>query len=226
MEIIVLAGGFGTRLKSVVSDLPKPMAPVRDKPFVEYLLNWIKNYQVSRIIFSVGYKHEIIVEYFGNEFNSIPVSYAIEDRPLGTGGAIVNSFQFMETDTAIIINGDTWFPINLDELNNIHLKNDNKLTIALKELKDFDRYGTVNLEDGIITEFIEKKYCETGFINAGVYAVNKNFIKDLNLPEVFSFEKDVFEKQAKKGVIKGCSFNAQFLDIGIPEDYNKAELML
>jgi D-glycero-alpha-D-manno-heptose 1-phosphate guanylyltransferase len=222
MEVIVLAGGMGTRLRAVVNDLPKPMAPVNGKPFLEYLFQWLSLYFVSRIILSVGYKSDAISEYFGNSFGNIPLEYIIETEPLGTGGALKFALNYTTEEDVVIINGDTYFPIDLDKFLDFHILNKSKLSIALKKMEKFDRYGTVELFGQTIIHFNEKQFCEEGLINGGIYLINASYIRSISLPEIFSFEKEVIEKQTKNKNFKGMIFNEPFIDIGIPDDYFKA----
>jgi len=222
MEVVLLAGGMGTRLHSVVSDLPKPMAPVNNKPFLEYIFQWIAKYPVSSVILSVGYKSEAISNYFGDYFQNIPLKYVKDAKPLGTGGAIVYALKAAADSDVIIINADTYFPVDINELVNFHKLKEAKLTVALKTMKAFDRYGTVELIGDTISRFNEKQFCEEGLINGGIYVVNKDFVNSMSLPEVFSFEKEILEKQADSGALKGLVFTEPFIDIGIPEDYYRA----
>jgi D-glycero-alpha-D-manno-heptose 1-phosphate guanylyltransferase len=222
MEVIVLAGGMGTRLRAVVSDLPKPMAPVNNKPFMEYLFIWLSKYPITRIILSVGYKAEVIADYFGDNFQNIPLVYVKEPEPLGTGGAVKLALKQVINDEFLIVNADTYFPVDLNIFNDFHVHNNSGLSIALKKMVNFDRYGTVELKDETILNFNEKKFCEEGLINGGIYLVKKDFLNSLPLPEVFSFEKEVLEKQANTGSLKGKLFDDPFIDIGIPEDYYRA----
>jgi D-glycero-alpha-D-manno-heptose 1-phosphate guanylyltransferase len=224
-EAIILAGGFGTRLQSVVSDLPKSMAPVNGKPFLEYVFDYLELYSVKKVILAVGYKHEAIEEHFKKRFKYINVSYSVEEEPLGTGGAIKKAFSQVEGKQAIVMNGDTMYRVNLGKLYDFQLIHKSKMTIALREVKDTSRYGTVILnERAQITDFVEKGQATgPGLINGGLYAINKEFLESLELPEKFSMEKDCFEAIHKKQVLFGMKCNQFFLDIGIPEDYNKAQ---
>ena len=222
MEAIILAGGMGTRLSKAIADIPKPMAPVNDKPFLFYLLNWIKNYPVERIILSTGYRAESIFEYFGSSFENIPLEYVTEEKPLGTGGAFIKALESIRGINILILNGDTWFPINLNEFYTFHLKNNNVFSIALKRMKKFSRYGSVECAGSTITGFNEKKQCEEGLINGGIYLVNRSFFKSRKFPEVFSLEKEILVKEAGTSVLKGVVFDDPFLDIGIPDDYHRA----
>ncbi len=217
--VIILAGGFGTRLSTVVKDVPKPMAPINGKPFMHYLFKELKQQSVSKVIISVGYLKEIIQDYFQDHYLGIAINYAIETEPLGTGGAIKYALDEVESD-AYILNGDTYFDI---ELSKIKMK-DCDLAIALKPMFNFDRYGTVALDNHQqIISFHEKKHCESGLINGGVYYVKKSLFQKISTPKKCSFEKDILEKHLKEISIKGKIFDNYFIDIGIPEDYHKAQ---
>ena len=227
MDIIVLAGGMGTRLREVVSDIPKPMAPIKGKPFLEYLFNWLSSYSsIQKIILAVGYKSETIINYFGRSFKQTPIVYVNEHEPLGTGGAILNVLQACDSDDVLIVNGDTYFPIDIEQLEEFHRNNKKPVSIALKKMTDFDRYGTVEIVQDFIVRFNEKAYCEEGLINGGIYIVDKNWLKQEEYPARFSFEKDVLERNVTKGLLAGKIFDDVFVDIGIPEDYSKASLIV
>ena len=227
MDVIVLAGGMGTRLKEVVSDIPKPMAPVKGEPFLKYLLDWLSNYSlIQRFVLAVGYKSETIVDCFGQSFKQIPVIYVNEHEPLGTGGAILNALKACDSDNVLIINGDTYFPIDIKLFEEFHRNNKKPVSIALKRMKDFDRYGTVETQQNSIVKFNEKTYNKEGLINGGIYIVNKDWLEQEKYPSKFSFEKDVLEKNVTKSLLAGKIFDDVFVDIGIPEDYKKAALIV
>ena len=220
MEAIVLAGGFGIRLNSVISDIPKPMAPINGKPFLEYILKYLeKNNIINRVVLSVGYKWETIKEYFGNSFNEIELIYSIEDKPLGTGGAIKRAMDKVKKNQVYIMNGDTFFDIDLKTL---ELKRNNKLQLSLKHMKEFDRYGCVESDkDGYVIGFTEKGYRDNGNINCGVYLSSKDIFEGYVLAEEFSFENFI-HKEYKNLKITTKVFDSYFIDIGIPTDYIKA----
>lgn len=219
MEAIVLAGGLGTRLRSVVSNLPKPMAPIEDKPFLEYILRYLQKNGITRVVLSVGYKWETIKAYFGDKFENIELVYSIEDEPLGTGGAIKKAIDEIQDDQAYIINGDTFFDVDLNKLT----LEENKLMLSLKQMEDFDRYGCVESNDSnFITSFTEKGYRKIGNINGGIYLASKDIFEKYTIEEKFSFEEFMqtnFETLNAKVEI----FDSYFIDIGIPEDYEKAQ---
>lgn len=216
--VLILAGGFGTRLSSVVQDVPKPMAPINGFPFLHYLMSYLKQQKAQRVLMSVGYKSEIIMDYFGSECEGIQIEYVVEKEPLGTGGAIQLAFEKIEK-AAFVLNGDTFFDVDLNQL--IAIPSD--ITIALKTMQNIDRYGTVELdENGRISAFKEKQFHQQGMINGGVYFIHKNIFDKINTPKVFSFEKEVLEKHTSSLKIYGVAFENYFIDIGIPEDYYKA----
>jgi D-glycero-alpha-D-manno-heptose 1-phosphate guanylyltransferase len=224
MDAIILAGGLGTRLKEVIKDVPKPMAPVNGKPFLQYILDWLSSYPVKKIILSVGYKYEAIKDYFGDNYGNIPIEYAIENEPLGTGGGVKKALKKTTEDNVVIINGDTYFPININELLEFHIANRSSVTIALKRMGNFDRYGSISITGNVITKFEEKRYCKSGLINGGIYMLNKEITNLIqNYPDKFSFEKDLLEKGLGTGFVQGIVFDESFIDIGIPEDYLKSQ---
>lgn len=228
MQAIILAGGFGTRLQNVVKDIPKPMAPINAKPFLFYLLSYLKKHNFTDIIFSVHYLKEQIEQYFGNNFLGLNISYAIEEEPLGTGGAIINSFKYIDkSKPVVILNGDTFLEIDYQKLIVNHQKNKVNFTIALKEMNNCSRYGKVEInQNDVIIDFKEKSNNqEQGFINSGIYVVNPNiFDKYKNkLTKKFSFETDFLMKFTKELEINAFKVKDYFIDIGIPEDYQKAQ---
>lgn len=223
-EAIILAGGKGTRLKAVVSDIPKPLAPVNNTPFLTYLLKYLKKQGLKHIILSVGYKWEMIKEIYGEGFEGMNITYAVEETPLGTGGAIALSFQQAKTKDILILNGDSFIDFNLKGLYEFHKVNNSSLSIVLKEMKDFERYGSVVVGKDRIFSFCEKKFTPKGFINTGVYLANRDIFKVTNLEGRFSFEQDYLEKEVSKGNFCGYKTEGYFIDIGIPEDYKKANI--
>lgn len=227
-EVIILAGGLGTRLRSVVNDLPKCMAPVAGKPFLWYLLKYLSHFDIDRVILSVGYLRDIIINWINENCNNFPFSfdYAIETTPMGTGGGIKLALGKCLNDNVIILNGDTFFNVNLNELYNQHLLYSASITLALKPMEHFDRYGNVRINNHTIIKFEEKKYCASGLINGGVYVINRLGNIFNGLPDKFSFETDVLQPQCIKQNIYGITQNGYFIDIGIPEDYIKANTEL
>lgn len=221
-EAIILAGGLGTRLRSVVNDVPKCMAPVNGIPFINFIVSYLKNEGVTKFIFSLGYKHELITAYLDKTFPELDKHYSIETEQLGTGGAIKKACEFVSGENVLALNGDTLFNIDIHSFLKEHKEKAAECTVALKEMKDFSRYGSVEVnKDDSITAFHEKKYCEKGLINGGIYAMQTKSFLNKNLPTVFSFEKEYLEKFVLDGKVAGFKKDYYFIDIGIPEDYQK-----
>lgn len=221
-EAIILAGGLGTRLRPVVSAVPKCMAPVNGIPFIHFIITYLQKEGVERFIFSLGYKSEIVIDYVNKTFPALEKEYVVEATPRGTGGAIKLACNKVKNADVIILNGDTLFNINLKNLSEFHHHKKADFTVALKEMRNFSRYGSVVIDkNDLIKAFNEKKYCEKGFINGGVYALNVNSFINENLPENFSFEKDFLEKNTGKKKFYGLECEYYFIDIGIPEDYDR-----
>jgi D-glycero-alpha-D-manno-heptose 1-phosphate guanylyltransferase len=223
-EAIILAGGFGTRLQTVVNDLPKPMANVADKPFLHYVVKQLIQQGIQRIVFSVGYKSEYIVDYFTNTDFSIEMLFQKENEPLGTGGGIKYAMQACQSNDILVLNGDTYFDIDFSTLHTIYLEKKAKAALALRFVDNAGRYGQVKLnENSIITTFEEKNLSaiKAGCINGGTYILNKNYFIE-NTEIKFSIEKDFFEKQVDQDILAGHVYDNYFIDIGIPEDYYKA----
>ncbi|EDO7464422.1 NTP transferase domain-containing protein, partial [Campylobacter coli] len=214
MQAIVLAGGLGTRLKSVVQDLPKPMAPINGKPFLAFVLEYLKKQGIAEVILSVSYKYELIQEYFKDEFEGMKIRYNVEKELLGTGGAIKDALKLIQNQV-YVLNGDTIFDIDLKKL----FLNNSKICIALKQMQNFDRYGTVNVDDqGIVTSFEEKVFKKQGLINGGIYLLKKDIFDNFDLEKKFSFEK-FLQENFELLKIQTQIFNDYFIDIGVPEDY-------
>lgn len=222
-QAIVLAGGKGTRLQSVVQDLPKPMAPIASQPFLFYQLSFLQQQGIEEVILSVGYKRASIQNHFKDSFKDMRLKYVIEETPLGTGGAIREALRETNGDV-FILNGDTFFPIHLQTFYAWHHKEIHPLSIALKKVFQSDRYGTVALKNHHILGFEEKKYIEAGYINGGIYCCSANLFDSFDLPKVFSFETDFLQKYLNNPIeVHGYPFDDYFIDIGIPEDYNTAQ---
>lgn len=222
MEAIILAGGLGTRLKSVLAETPKCMAPVNGKPFLYYVLKYLKNQDFKRVVLSVGYLKEQIIDYLKNE-NEIEVAFAEEEIPLGTGGALKFALDFCKSKNPFVLNGDTLFNVNLKKMLKQHADNQSDITIAVRRVDDVSRYGEIEFdEQKRILNFKEKSdFPKEGFINGGTYIVDKELFRDFEF-EKFSLEKDFFVPKVKKLNFSAFISNDSFLDIGIPSDYEKA----
>ncbi|MBE9509843.1 MAG: nucleotidyltransferase family protein [Bacteroidetes bacterium] len=221
-EAIILAGGLGTRLKSVISDIPKPMAPIHDKPFLEYLLSYLVKFKIKKTVLSVGYKYQYIFDHFGDNYKGIELLYAIEDKPLGTGGGIRNAVDHINNDHFFLLNGDTYYETDLDKLYHLHIKEKANITLSLLPMEKFSRYGSVKVNGTKIIEFMPKKFTEKGLINGGVYVVNRSVFQKYSPGKKFSFETDLLQVMCNSLNFHGYISEAPFIDIGIPEDYKKA----
>lgn len=223
-EAIVLAGGLGTRLKGVVKDIPKPMAEVNGRPFLSYILDYLARAGVGRAVLSIGYRYGSIKDFFGPAYKDMELDYAIEDEPLGTGGAILEAMKAVRGQEIFILNGDTFFDLSLQGLIKAHRDSLADITLALKPMRDLDRYGTVILKGDRVAGFREKSFQSSGYINGGVYAVKKNIaerLKALGLKR-FSFESDFLQREIAGLNAFGFVSDSYFIDIGIPEDYERA----
>lgn len=224
-EGIILAGGFGTRLQSEVSDVPKCMAEVAGKPFLSYLFDYAIAQKFDHIILALGYKADIVIDWISHQRCPFEISYVIEEAPLGTGGAITYALGKVSNKDVFVINGDTFFDVDTHALLEFHRTKQADISITLKPMTDFDRYGSVTTdENNRITLFNEKKYCPEGLINGGIYIIDRQLFNKLSLPDKFSFEKDVMESQLQNIGIFGFEQDHYFIDIGIPSDFEKANI--
>ena len=226
-EAIILAGGLGTRLRPEVPDLPKCMAPVAGKPFLCHVMDYCRQQGLERLIFSLGYRHEVIENYMLENCFDLSFVFSVEDEPLGTGGAIKKACKLAQSEHVVILNGDTLFHVNLSEMAAVHEQKNADCTLALKPMKAFDRYGVVEYNSDLsVKSFREKQFYESGTINGGVYILNTaHFIKE-PFPDKFSFEKDYLEPYYNKRPLFAVVQDAYFIDIGIPEDYKRAQTEL
>lgn len=223
-ECIVLAGGLGTRLRSVVADKPKCMAPVGKHPFLYYLLKYLKEQGITHVVLSLGYKSEQVIDWCKEAHLDIEISFVIEEEPLGTGGGILLAMSEVKGHEFFITNGDTFFGVPLHELYSFHQQKQSALSLALKPMYQFERYGSVELdENGRITAFLEKQFREKGLINGGIYLTSKQYLQSLGLPQQFSFEKEVLEKSK---ALYGFISDTYFIDIGVPDDYARVQTEL
>ena len=225
----VLAGGLGTRLRSIVSDVPKPMAPVDDQPFLEYLLKFWITQGISKFIISVSYMRDSIINYFGDNYQGIQLEYFIEKDPLGTGGGLIKIANQL-SDTFVVINGDTFFEISLNELNLFKNKTQAEVVIALFKSNDRERYGQVLLNEiNQVKGFLKSNKDYSKLSNGGVYLIdpivlNKNSYK---FKIKCSLENDILPTLINQGsTVVGIEQKGKFLDIGVPADYKRAKKFL
>lgn len=222
MEAVILAGGLGTRLREIVADAPKSMAQVCGRPFLSYLLDQLQALGIKKVVLATGYRHALLADHFGSSYGNISLAYSVESEPLGTGGAIAKALQLCTSENVLVLNGDTFFAVEFKEMMACHLRLQADISVALKEMVSFDRYGSVTMECGRIVAFHEKKMCDRGYINGGVYIVRKSLFTGLGFPERFSFEEDFLGKYLHSFMVAGFKSDGYFIDIGIPEDYARA----
>jgi D-glycero-alpha-D-manno-heptose 1-phosphate guanylyltransferase len=218
MEAVILAGGLGTRLRGVIGEIPKCMAPVGRKPFLQYQLEWLSRFDIGHVVLSVGYLREQIVDFVQGRDWPFRISYAVEKEPLGTGGGIRLALSKCKGNKVFVLNGDTFYNVDLHALTFTA-----PVTLALKPMWDFDRYGAVDWDGDLVNAFHEKKYCPEGLINGGVYAIDRSQLDMSLFPKTFSFEREVLEPLADYGLVAGEVQDGYFIDIGIPEDYARAQ---
>ena len=225
MEVIILAGGFGKRLQDRVNNLPKPMAPINGRPFLDYLFDYLFKNNIEKVILSVFYKFEQIKEYYKNSYKNISISYSIDSEPLGTGGAIKAALKKSSSENTLIINGDTYFNVDLECLYKYHSSKKNDITIALKKMENFDRYGTVETnKEGKVLTLKKRVYRKSGSIDGGIYLVKNDLFYE-NDDKYFSFN-DFIINNINKLKIGSLLFDEVFIDIGVPNDYDKANKVL
>ena len=225
MEAVILAGGFGTRLRAVVPDLPKPLAPVAGRPFLAILLAELARQGFTRVVLSVGYKHELIRATFGEQFMGMEVAYAVEEQPLGTGGAIRLASRQCRGEEMFVLNGDSYVALDYAAMRASHRAARARLTLCAVEVPDVGRYGKVIIGNGRVTGFAEKGGSGPGCINAGVYLLAPALVQGDDLPEAFSFEQDFLTPRLQQLDPLAYVANGLFIDIGVPEDYARAETL-
>lgn len=221
MEAIILAGGLGKRLKSIVSDLPKPMAPVAGRPFLELLLSSLRLKGVTRAILSIGYMSQAITSHFQEHSVDMDLAYEIELTPLGTGGAIAAALRRVTSDHVFIFNGDTYLDLDLDAVTAMW-PGDRTPIVVSRSVPDTERFGRLECSDGRISRFLGTGYKGAGVINAGCYLVPRDIFAGENVPGAFSFESDFLASRPARS-LRTFMTDGEFIDIGVPEDYARAE---
>lgn len=236
MMAIILAGGLGTRLRSIVFDRPKPMALIKDRPFLQILIeHWIGR-GVNRLSISVGYMHENIVNYFKNRHCGAPITYAIEATPQGTGGGLILGFQSLKNATndlseyVLVLNGDTFFDVDIGQMLNFFLESNADVCISLFEASENTRYMSVTVDDlGKVLSMGENNVEPKYLVNGGTYLFKTEALEEL-LAQGYcnkSLENDILVELLKsRKRIYGYKSSAIFIDIGLPEDYARAHKIL
>lgn len=225
MEAIVLAGGFGTRLREVVPDLPKPMAPVAGRPFLEILLSALARKGFTRVVLSLGFMSEKIIAHFGDSYAGMELVYEVESQPLGTGGAIRAALARCLADHVFIFNGDTYLDVEADEIERLWQAS-RQPVIVVREVPDTARFGRVDVRDGRVHGFLEKGSRGPGLINAGCYVLPKQALDDFPMGQPFSLETEFFSMYLQHIQFYGFVTHGRFIDIGVPDDYALAQTEL
>jgi D-glycero-alpha-D-manno-heptose 1-phosphate guanylyltransferase len=223
MEAVILAGGLGTRISSRLKDLPKSMAPIGGRPFLALLLDRLVAAGCARVLLSVGHLRGAILETFGDCYCGMALRYVIEEHPLGTGGAIRLALAQTQGQAALVLNGDTYVEVDFAAIAALHHTACRPMTMTVTHVRDTSRYGGVLIEGGFITGFTEKGFQGPGWINAGVYFLNQDFPWPKNLASPFSFETDVLGPALNQILPAAFQSNGYFLDIGVPEDLDRAQ---
>lgn len=233
-QVVVLAGGLGTRLRSVVRDVPKPMADIQGKPFLEYLLQLLVQNGYQNFLFLVGYKGDVIKSYFGDGSKfGVNIGYSSESAPLGTGGALFNAWDKL-SDDFFVVNGDTFFDIQYEIVEDFVKSKNTEFLIALRYSNDLSRYGIIEIDDNYkVISFSEKGQVQEnridGYINGGVYFVNKKALEpfyEKYIGSVVSLENDILPSLVKLSKVYGLPVGGKFIDIGIPEDYFSSQSII
>jgi NDP-sugar pyrophosphorylase family protein len=224
ITVAILAGGSGTRLRSVVSDRPKVLAEVNGRPFLKYLLDQIASADAREAVLCTGYMSEKVRETFGERYGRLSLAYSVEQKPLGTGGALRLALPFLRSDLVLVMNGDSFVAVDLRSYLNWFLETERAAAMVLAEAADASRYGRVSLgQNGAIEAFEEKDASpRSGWINAGVYLLKKSTLEAIPNDAPFSLEREMFPQLAKRGLY-GYPVGASFIDIGTPESYAEAE---
>lgn len=224
-EAVILAGGYGTRLRQVVADVPKPMAPIRGRPFLEIQLEMLSGKGFGHAVLAVGYLGQMIIDHFGDRFRDIELSYTVEDSPLGTGGAMQMALRRCRSDRVFILNGDTYLDLDCDAADRVW-QTDHQGVIVGRAVPDTARYGRLDVADGRVNGMVEKGAGGPGVINAGCYLLNRCQLTDLDLVTPFSFETDYLARQLPISPFHLFVAAGLFIDIGVPEDFARAQDIL
>ncbi len=228
MKAVILAGGLGTRLRAEVPDLPKPLAPVGGRPFLAWQLDALAAAGLSEVILSVGYRAKAINGALGNQHGSLSLSYIMEETPLGTGGALRRAFERIPLGEPVwAMNGDTFVELDYERMRAQHgAAAPGVISMALTEVADGSRYGTVEVEGGRVVRFKDKGASARALINAGVYLLHPDLFRGHTLPNAFSFERDFLAARLKELEVRAFETGGYFIDIGVPADYARAQTEL
>lgn len=225
MEAIVLAGGFGRRLRQLVPDLPKPMAPVAGRPFLEILLTSLARKDFRRVVLSLGYMADKVIAHFGDHFAGMALAHEVEQTPLGTGGAVRQALTRCRTDHVFVFNGDTYLDLEVAEVE-AHWRTHHEPIIIARKVPDTARYGCLDTANGRVVGFREKGAAGPGLINAGCYVLPADILEGFASSHAFSLETDFLTKKVGSRRFDFYVTNGHFIDIGVPDDYVRAQTEL
>lgn len=220
---MILAGGFGTRLRSILGEIPKPLAPIRGRPFLAWILDALSQQGLRRVILATGFKGEDVQAVLGRRWLNMALIYSHEQEPLGTGGAIVRAAERVRNDAFFVLNGDTWVKLNYAAFNRRVHESGARFGMALAKVPDVSRYGAVCVHEGRVARFVEKGQAGSGYVNAGVYRIHRSLLSSFPLTTPFSFETEVLIPLASRERIVAYEETADFIDIGVPADYARAQ---
>lgn len=226
MRAVILAGGLGKRLRTRVPDIPKPMALVAGRPFLEYVLDGLIAHGLVDLILSVGYRAEVVRAHFGDVYQSARINYAVENEPLGTGGAIANALGEFPSDPVLVVNGDTLLDLDFRDVIRWYEAEQPQVGIVLREVSDVARYGAVICDEGKVVAFAEKGRSGKGLVNAGVYVLRPSVFHTYGLSGNFSLESDLLQSHCVELDIRGYTTDGFFIDIGVPDDFDRAQVQL
>lgn len=222
-EAIVLVGGLGTRLRSEVADLPKPLAPVAGRPFLAYVLDQFARAGLRRIVLATGYLAGRVESTIGRSWQGMAVDYSVEDAPLGTGGAVSLAARKLHGARVHVANGDSFLRFDANALDDIVSRTSTALGMALAWVPDVGRYGAVDVADDRVVGFREKGGSGAGWINAGSYLLTPEALAGFPARDAFSFEESVLLPLSSAGRVGALCESRDFIDIGVPEDYRRAQ---
>jgi len=228
-EVLILAGGLGTRLRPLINDRPKPLAPIGDRPFLAWLLDKYAQQKIQRVCLAVGYMADMIMETIGDTWQGMEICYSIEETPLGTGGATRQALDHLHGQTLHLCNGDTWLTYSPQKLETITQQQNAQIGIALAHVHDVSRYGAVSIKNELIGSFQEKGQTGAGYINGGAYFLSAKAIETLKtFPKnsFFSLEQDFLYPMTTNKQLAAFIQTSNFIDIGVPEDYLRAKQLL
>jgi D-glycero-alpha-D-manno-heptose 1-phosphate guanylyltransferase len=224
-EAIVLAGGFGTRLKQVVPEVPKPMASIAGRPFLEILLSTLARKDFARVVLSLGFMAEKIITHFGDCYSGMELVYEVDPQPLGTGGAIRAALMRCESEHVFVFNGDTYIDLEVDELESVRRASQNPV-IVVREVPNTERFGRIEMNGGRVIAFYEKGVYGVGLINAGCYVLPRGALNSFPFGQSFSLETEYLAKELDRIHFNGFVTHGHFIDIGVPEDFSRAQIEL